>query len=55
MSTWSLKNSPVITPVFNTDQIRNTQVDFKICGHWIMLHGHEDDVDDDADDDREVK
>lgn len=51
MSTRSLMNSPV----FNTDQIRNTQMHFKITGHWIMLHGHEDDVDDEADDDRKVK
>lgn len=40
---------------FNTDQISEIYVHFKLRRHWIMHHGHEVDVDDEADDDHEVK
>lgn len=37
-----------------TDQIPNTQQLLKLLCHWIMLHSHEDSVEDDADGDGEV-
>lgn len=40
---------------FNTDQISDPQVRFKLRRHWKMLHCQKDGVDDEADDDPEVE
>ncbi len=40
---------------FYTDQMRHSQQLFKLHCHWIMHHGHEDGVEDEADAYPEVK
>lgn len=40
--------------LFITDQISNTQKFLKVLCHWIMLHGHENCVEDNTDGDAEV-
>lgn len=37
-----------------TDQVANAQQLFKLLSHWVMLHGHEDGVEDDADGDGKI-
>lgn len=40
---------------FNTDQRSDSQVMFSLVRHWIMVHCQKDDVDDEADNNPEVK
>lgn len=46
---------PVDRCLLDTDQMTEVHQTLKLLCHWIMLQGHEDAVEDDADDDHQVK
>lgn len=52
---WTLHQRSISVLFFNTDQISDTQVHFKLRRHWKMLHCQKEGVDDEADDDPEVE
>lgn len=54
--TWNLLVTYVshYCSIIITHQISNAQQLLKVFCHWIMLHGHEDSVENNADSDSEV-